>query len=317
MARKNARFHADGVMVVDKPAGITSFKALEVVKRKLAPLRIGHTGTLDPFAEGVLVLLFNQATRLADLFGQGRKVYHALLTLGQKRDTGDHTGQMVAEACVPELTDGQVSAAMQSLVGRIMQAPPMYSAAKFEGKALYRYAREGIKIAKPPREVDISSACLLDLQAGRISFELVCGSGVYVRSWAEDLAAGLGTLGYLSSLSRERNGPFSRQEALSLDEAMELDEESLREKVMPCNEALDALGVPELKVNNELGFNLRQGLKLERRLLSGAPVKGPAYMIDEDGDIVSVVRFLDMAPAGRDYETIRVFNKSQTSASGN
>jgi tRNA pseudouridine55 synthase len=313
MRLKNSQFKLDGIMVLKKPAGISSYQALACIKNKLQPARLGHTGTLDPFASGVLLLLFNQATRLADLFGCGEKIYQGIMRLGQATDTGDPTGQIVGELPVPVLSEDEVREAMTGLTGMQMQTPPMFSALKHQGKPLYRYARQGIKINKPPRQVNIKRVDLIKWDGMNITFTLVCESGVYVRAWAESLAEKLNTVGHLRNLQRVANGPFTEQQALSLDEAEDLLYEQLAETVIPCHQALAGLGLPMLKLDADKSHCLRQGMILPKSQFPGAPDDGPAYIMDEAGHLLSVVRFLadGLNKSNRGYETIRVFNRPQ------
>lgn len=316
VAKRRGKFFDDGVLVLNKAIDLTSYQALARIKRKLLPVRLGHTGTLDPFASGILVLLFNQATRLADVFGAGEKVYQAELSLGRATDTGDHTGQTSAEKPCANISAQQVESAMQELVGNIMQAPPAYSAAKHQGKPLYSYARSGQPVHKPPRPVTIKSARLLDLREDRLSFELTCGSGVYVRSWAEDLALKLNTVGHLSKLARIKNGPFTLSYALSLADADEMGPDEIKEHIMPLEAALDMLGVAALKVDADTAFALRQGMMLKKADFANPPGKGLAYVLDDEQRLVTVVDFYEpgQGKPGRDYETIRVFNVTSASA---
>ncbi|MDR1397301.1 MAG: tRNA pseudouridine(55) synthase TruB [Desulfarculales bacterium] len=310
MAAKESLFYDDGIMILEKPVNITSYQALAIIKKKIQPVRVGHTGTLDPFASGILVLLFNQATRLADLFGNTTKTYEGILRLGQATDSGDLTGQIITEMSVPSLQEKEVKAAMKELTGLQMQIPPMFSAVKHEGIPLYRYARKGIKINKPPRPINILNTELNAWNGIDIAFTLTCASGVYVRSWGEDLAKKLGTAGHLQSLRRIANGPFTVGQSLSLAKAEELEYKQLADMIVPCHEALAALGLPRLRLNAAKSFQLRNGMILPKAQFTDAPDDGPAYVVDETGKMVSVVRFLrlDSHKSDKEYETIRVFN---------
>jgi tRNA pseudouridine55 synthase len=311
MAREVSQFNTDGVMVLHKPVGISSYGALNCIKKKLRPQRIGHTGTLDPFASGVLLLLFNQATRLASLFGTGEKIYDGVLRLGQATDSGDLTGVVIRELPVPALTESDIEAAMGTLVGLQMQKPPQFSALKHQGTPLYRYARQGITIDKPPRQINIKSAALRQWDGADITFTLVCESGVYVRSWGETLAARLATVGHLQSLRRTANGPFSEKQALSLAAAVDMSSDLLRQTLIPCHQALAQLGLPLLRLDADKSYSLRQGAILPKNQFPGAPEEGLAYIMEENISLVSVVRFLGEVNnhSNKEYETIRVFSR--------
>lgn len=314
MKASRAKFFDNGIMVLDKPVGISSYQALAKVKRKLVPQRIGHTGTLDPFASGVLVLLFNQATRLADLFQAGEKTYVGELVLGASTDSGDFTGQITEEKPVGVLTVADIEKSMGEMTGTLMQSPPMYSAAKHQGRALYSYARQGEKVEKPPRRIMVKSTKLLSYEGNVICFKMVCGSGVYVRSWAEDLAIKLGTVGHLRALRREENGPFKSSRSISAETVENLPPDELAKEVMPVKDGLDAMGVFAVKLDAEASFRLSQGVLLRREDFNNAPPSGLAYVLNEKDQLVAVINFLDSTQGdpGKEYETIRVFNNKSS-----
>jgi tRNA pseudouridine55 synthase len=305
---------ANGVLVLNKPVGPTSHDAVERLRRRFGPAKLGHAGALDPFATGVLVMAFNQATRLSDLLGAGRKVYQARLALGRVTDTGDHTGVVVGEAPVPALERAAVEAALTSLLGERMQAPPRYSAAKHQGRPLYSYARQGVEVAKPPRPITVWEARLLDMGSDWLEFVMACSRGTYVRALGEDLARALGTLGYLTALARLESSPFRLAEAHTLDEVLDWTPKGLEERLFAPREALACGGVPELTLSDDQAWRLQRGAILSHQeLLDVAPAmrsEGPFMALSPAGRLVAVLRWL-VAPgemkSGRDYETIRVF----------
>ncbi|MFH1060556.1 MAG: tRNA pseudouridine(55) synthase TruB [Pseudomonadota bacterium] len=312
--RGKPRFVADGVLLIDKPAGPTSHDVVEGLRRRLIPERVGHTGTLDPFATGLLVLAFNQATRLSELIGGGAKLYRGSLALGQAFDTGDPTGQVTAEAAIPELTAEAVTAALKTLEGPRMQAPPAYSAAKHQGRPLYAYARAGAPVVKPPRPITVHRAELVALTPGVVVFDMLCSRGTYVRALAEDLAQALGSVGHLRDLRRLASRPFAVEEAVGLDAALELAPDALARRLVPLAEVLDRCGLPVAALDEERAWWLRQGRVLPREVLLGQArgehAAGAAFQVrDQDDDLVAVLRWLapDEARPERDYETIRVF----------
>jgi tRNA pseudouridine55 synthase len=311
--RGRARFLADGVLVLDKPAGPTSHDAVERLRRRFGPAKLGHAGTLDPFATGVLVMAFNQATRLTDLLGLGRKVYQARLALGRATDTGDYTGTVVDEAPVPEADRAAAEAALASLVGERMQAPPSYSAAKHQGRPLYAYARQGVEVAKPPRPITVYEARLLESGPDWLEFVIACSRGTYVRALGEDLARALGTVGCLAALARIESSPFGLAEAVGLDEAQDWTPATLEERLIAPRQALARGGVPELTLSDDLAWQIQRGRILAREeLLAEAPemqTEGPFMALSPEGRLVAVLRWLapGQTKPGRDYETIRVF----------
>jgi tRNA pseudouridine55 synthase len=306
-------FSQDGVLVVDKPEGPTSHDVVAALRRRFKPAKLGHAGTLDPFAGGVLVLAFNQATRLAELWGAGEKVYRGVLALGRATDTGDPTGETVTEAPVPELALEQVETALQGLVGQRMQSPPAYSAAKHQGRPLYTYARAGQEVKKPPRPITVYAAKLHGSEAGHIDFDLTCSRGTYVRSLAEDLARDLGSVGHLSSLRRLASRPFRVEEGLTLEQALDLEPGELAQHMFDTSDALARCGLPAVEVDDDLAWQLRQGRILRPAELSGPdsePKPGQAFrVLDAQGGLVAVLRWLEpgSGKSGRSYDNIRVF----------
>ncbi len=224
---KRGRFakvsHAlSGVLVVDKPAGISSAKVVAIVKKTLSAKKAGHTGTLDPFATGVLVCCINDTTRLARFFLHDKKKYVALIHLGIATDTQDSTGVVVSTCKKIEFSESRIRDVFKRFEGRIDQLPPVYSALKHKGVPLYKLAREGKPVQKPPRSVFISYIDILDINLPFIRFEVACSSGTYIRTLCADIGTDLGCGGYLKELRRTESGRFSIKQAVSLAEIEEL-----------------------------------------------------------------------------------------------
>lgn len=196
-----------GVVLLDKPAGISSFKALGPVKRAAGTRKVGHTGTLDPFASGLMVVLLGPLTRLAPLFTRMTKQYRAVIAFGSETDTGDPTGRIVREAELPSLE--LIRGTMQSLTGTISQEPPAYSAIHIEGRRAYELAREGRSVDVPPRRVTIERFDLLSWRPPLLEALVRCSSGTYIRSLAQDLGRGCGSAAHTVELRREAVGPFT------------------------------------------------------------------------------------------------------------
>lgn len=205
------------MLVVDKPAGITSHDVVAVLRAVTGVRKTGHTGTLDPFATGVLPVAFGAATRFISFLHEDRKVYDGELLLGQATRTGDLEGEVCETGVVPPLDRARVEAAMAGLTGALKQVPPAYSAIKVGGKPLYAYAREGIAVDVPARDVRVDRWELLALKPASIVFRVHCGRGTYVRALGEELAAALGTVGHLIALRRARSGPFSLKQSIDWD----------------------------------------------------------------------------------------------------
>ncbi|MBW1989033.1 MAG: tRNA pseudouridine(55) synthase TruB [Deltaproteobacteria bacterium] len=212
----------DGILVMNKPAGMTSATLVSKVKRILGGPKVGHTGTLDPFATGVLVLCVGAATRLARFFLHGDKTYDATLALGVTTDTQDPTGQVVDTREVPDLSEDEIKEAFAGFVGEIEQTPPVYSALKHNGVPLYKLARSGKPVQKPPRKVTIHWIDVTGVDLPRVTFSAHCSGGTYIRTLCADVGGRLGCGGHLSELRRTNNSGFSIDEALDLQTLKEM-----------------------------------------------------------------------------------------------
>jgi tRNA pseudouridine55 synthase len=209
-------------LVIDKPAGITSHDVVAAVRAVTGIKKVGHTGTLDPFATGVLPLALGPSTRLIQYLDESIKVYDATVRLGFATDTGDPTGVSIREAPVPELTRERLLEVLRSFVGERMQQPPAYSAVKVDGKPLYHYARKGEHVEAKARKVLIHDMELLDFSEDEVRVLITCSRGTYARVLADEIAIALGSAGHLSVLSRSRSGPFYLDDALSFDQLSHL-----------------------------------------------------------------------------------------------
>lgn len=209
---------APGLILLDKPVGHTSFKMIQLVRRALQIKKVGHTGTLDPFASGLLVICFGRAaTRTIPLLMKGEKEYTATLKLGIETDSQDLTGAVIRRRPVPDLGRTRIDACLRAFAGEQLQQPPIFSALKFQGKPLYYYARKGITVEKEPRPIFIREIEALDWQEDLLQIRVVCGKGTYIRTLAADIGASLGCGAHLVALRRLRNGPFSVADAVAGD----------------------------------------------------------------------------------------------------
>ncbi len=206
---------AEGVLLVDKPAGPTSHDAVDEVRRLLGVRRVGHAGTLDPAASGLLLILVGKATGQARRFSGFDKTYVGTILLGSATDTGDAQGKVIECREVPPLVERGVAGALAGVSGSRLQVPPAYSAVKVRGRPAYWYARQGRAVALAPRPITIHSCALVAFrpEEGAIDFRVSCSAGTYIRTLAADVAAALGTVGHLARLRRERVGPFSVADA--------------------------------------------------------------------------------------------------------
>ncbi len=209
-----------GVLLLDKPLGLSSNQALQKVKWLLRAEKAGHTGTLDPLATGVLPVCFGAATKFSQQHLDARKRYHALLCLGTATATGDAEGEVTQTSPVPAITQALLASLATTMTGHQAQVPPMYSALKKDGKALYEYARAGVEVVREPRNIEIYELKLtlsLDVKDFvAIEIEAYCSKGTYIRTLGEDVAKALGTVGHLRALRRIQTGDFVASACISL-----------------------------------------------------------------------------------------------------
>ena len=219
----------DGVIIINKQKNFTSHDVVNVIRKKLNTKKVGHTGTLDPNATGVLPILVGKATKISKYLIEHDKTYIATIKLGEKTDTGDNEGQVIEEKLVPtDLKKEDINNVLQSFLGKQKQVPPMYSAIKINGKKLYEYAREGKEVKLEAREVEIYKIQLLEYKNSKIKFEVECSKGTYIRTLCEDIAKKLGTVGYMEELQRIKVNNFKIEDSVLLDDiALENVEENL------------------------------------------------------------------------------------------
>lgn len=247
----------DGVLVVDKPKGPTSFDVVQQVRRALGVKKAGHTGTLDPMATGVLALCLGNATRIVQVLTDGDKAYEATAKCGVTTDTLDAEGQVVSTRAVPTLTRDALEEALSKLRGPLLQTPPMYSAVKRDGKRLYELARAGQEVEREPRPVTVYSLELHDFSSDTIRFSVACSKGCFVRTLAADLGELLGCGAHLTSLRRTQSGPFSLSRAVTLSEVLERRAEAVAGRLVSVDESLAFL--PEVRVNDAEAERVRHG----------------------------------------------------------
>lgn len=210
-----------GFLNVNKPLYMTSHDVVASIRRRYLPDRgsrkVGHAGTLDPLADGVLIVCLGAATRLSEYVMRSRKVYRAEITLGSKTTTYDAAGEIIASQPTQSVSLNAIQHALDQFKGEILQNPPLYSAIKVKGRRLYEYARRGEAVARPPRRVLINRIAILDWSNPALTLEVHCGPGTYIRSLANDLGEALGTGGYLSQLTRLASGAFKLKDSVSLE----------------------------------------------------------------------------------------------------
>jgi len=233
-----AEVETGGILVLDKPAGFTSAKAAARIKKLLSQNKIGHTGTLDPFATGVLVLCLNEATRAADQITNLNKVYHSTLRFGIETDTLDWTGQVVRQS--DEIfSEKDLIEVLRTFEGTCMQTVPRFSAVRVEGRRLYELSRKGIEVERPEREICIHSIALQHFRWPEAVIEVCCSKGTYIRQLASDVGHKLGSGAHLAALRRTSVGPFTLERAIRMDE--EISAASVAAGIIPLNDALSHL----------------------------------------------------------------------------
>lgn len=260
-----------GVLLLDKPNGISSYAALTQAKRlfmspKFDSKKAGHTGTLDPMATGILPICFGDATKFSSFGLDADKGYTAIIKLGEKTDTGDKEGQIIAQKDVPVFEQSELDKLAVSLMGEQMQTPPMYSALKKDGKKLYEYAREGIEIERQPRPIVIHHLALNKLSNDEIALDVICSKGTYVRVLGETVAERLGTVGHLTALHRTSTGGFDVADAISLDDLADLSLDERLGRLLPTDVMLGHLPMLRLTMDETARIKMGQRLNVKDRL---------------------------------------------------
>ena len=254
----------NGILIIDKPEGITSFDVIRRIRPALGEKRVGHLGTLDPIATGVLPLCVGEATKIAQFLADRDKEYDAEVVLGEARDTQDRTGTVTATGDVGGVTQAAIEQALTTFVGEIAQIPPMHSAISIGGERLYKRARRGEVVERAPRQITIHAIRLLRWVSPRLFLHVHCSTGTYVRTLAQDLGERLGCFVHLSALRRTRVGPFRIESAIPLDRVLKQIEASgrtmLAQQLIDLSQALGELA------------ELRLDPARERKALKGQPL---------------------------------------------
>jgi tRNA pseudouridine55 synthase len=281
----------NGIVVIDKPEGLSSAQVVATVKRLLRAHKAGHGGTLDPFARGVLVCGVNQGTRLARFLLQGDKTYEGVLRLGVETDTEDPTGVVTARGDCSAISESAVRKAFERYEGGYLQTPPVYSALKQNGVPLYALARQGCPVRKAARPVRIRRLRVQQVEMPDVRFEVCCSSGTYVRTLCADIGRDLGCGGHLSRLTRTASGGWTLDAAVSLERLAEMAARgAAAEAVIPMARALP--GLPEVAAGPELIAKVRTGRTLTPVDLpdAAAAVPGrPLKILDPAGALAAVV----------------------------
>ena len=241
----------DGILIIDKPAGITSHDVVAKVRKALKTKKVGHTGTLDPLATGVLIVCVEKATKLVNYLTCDEKTYEVEMKFGIKTDTGDITGKIIDEDPNYDIDISIIKNTMNKFIGKQKQIPPMYSAIKINGKKLYELAREGIEIEREAREIEILDIRYIEWKNEILKYTVHCSKGTYIRSLCEDIAKELGTIGTMTNLRRIQSGEFQIKDAIKIEDISE-------EKIISMEKLFDK----EINVKNNLK-ELLNGMKIQ------------------------------------------------------
>jgi len=310
-----------GLIIINKPPGVTSHGVVKKVKKVLHVRKAGHTGTLDPFATGVLTVCINEGTKLVPFLMEEEKEYEALLQLGIETDTQDITGRVLREVKPLNVTKRDIERTFQNFRGKVTQIPPMYSALKYKGVPLYFLARQGKEIERPERVVEIRELSILKTEFPRVAFRVVCSKGTYVRTLASDLGKSLGCGASLVNLKRTRSGKFLLQNSITLNLLEQKPLKEIREKwIISPTHALSSL--PAVVIDEEISCKVHQGKiitrgDLQRKAKATLPLnlKGKVRVLNPQGEVVAVadmthpVRSRHKLDLGKPaWKLLRVFN---------
>ena len=265
MTQPKTKSIVSGVLLIDKPQGMTSQQVVSKVKYLLKSdvhdgKKAGHTGTLDPMATGLLPICLGEATKFSHYQLDAVKSYQAIIKLGEQTDTGDAEGEIITTIPVPHVTQAMLQSVTEQFLGEIMQVPPMYSALKKDGKKLYELAREGIEVERAARPLTIYQLSLTPLSDQQLQLTVTCSKGTYVRVLAEDIAKALGTLGHLTALRRIQTGDFEIANAITLADFAALDVAARFDKLLAVDACVHSL--PSLVLDDNQSKRIRQGQRL-------------------------------------------------------
>ncbi len=295
MARRRRGRPVDGILILDKPPGVSSNRALQMVKRLYFAAKAGHTGSLDPLATGVLPLCFGEATKFSQYLLDADKAYQSTFVLGVATATGDAEGEVLETSDTSHITEADVCRALEAFRGEIEQVPSMFSAIKQNGQPLYKLARQGIEVERKARKVVIKQLELRAFRGGdkpEVEIYLECSKGTYVRSIAEDLGRALGCGAHVSALRRTRAGPFSIEDSVSMTtlEALKSNEQmaEMDALLLPADTALG--GLPLVRLTESGGYYIRQGQPVQ---VPNAPSDGMVRVALETGEFLGIGEILD------------------------
>ncbi|MES9874082.1 MAG: tRNA pseudouridine(55) synthase TruB [Candidatus Sedimenticola sp. 20ELBAFRAG] len=292
MGRRRQRGRdVQGILLLDKPLGKTSNDALQRVKRLFFAKKAGHTGSLDPLADGLLPLCFGAATKVSAFLLDAEKRYHVKVKLGETTATGDSEGEITQTRSVEGVSESDISAALEQFRGEIQQIPPMYSALKHKGERLYKLAREGVEVEREPRGVTIYELTLTACDLPEFELDVRCSKGTYIRTLAEDIGEALGCGAHVAALRRTGVGPYDQDGMVTMEQVEQAAEEgnaSLDALLQPIDSAL--VSWPEIHLTADSSFYLRQGQPV---LVPNAPTEGHVRLYDEKEAFIGIGEILD------------------------
>ena len=295
MGRRRKGRNISGIVLLDKPLGITSNRALQIVKRFYNAAKAGHTGSLDPLATGLLPLCLGEATKVSGFLLDADKVYLATLKLGIKTFSADAEGEVIETRAVENYTEKQINAAIEPFLGDIEQTPPMHSALKVDGQPLYKLAHQGIVIERKSRPVHIFAIDVLRHEGDEIDIEVHCSKGTYIRTLAEDIGENLGCGAHLIALRRTESGPFHLEESITLDELEQLAEnvkeegfDELDSILMPAEEALHDWD--DVDLSEDAAFYICRGQAVQ---VPNAPTEGLVRLFSEKDGFLGIGEIMD------------------------
>ncbi|MEQ6886555.1 tRNA pseudouridine(55) synthase TruB [Salicola sp. Rm-C-2C1-2] len=292
MSRRRRGDDINGVLVLDKPAEMTSKAALQQVRRLLNAARAGHTGALDPLATGILPLCFGEATKFAQRLLEADKTYCTVAKLGQRTTTSDADGEAVQTRAIPSTLDpAALEAALEGFRGAIEQVPSMYSALKYQGRPLYEYAREGQTVPREARSIRVDELTVLRLEGDELELRVRCSKGTYIRTLVDDIGEALGCGAHVAELRREQAGAFELTQALDLDELETMGRMAAHEHLLPPDVLLSDL--PATVLEGERAVSISHGQAVT---ISGSEPGGEGFcrLYDQDQ------RFLGLAEKAGD-----------------
>ena len=286
MTAKPAKRPVNGVLLLDKPEGLSSNTALQKARRLYNAEKAGHTGVLDPLATGLLPVCFGEATKFAQYLLDADKAYTATLKLGEASSTGDAEGEIIATARADiSLTEFQT--ACQALTGDIRQVPPMFSALKHEGKPLYEYARKGIVIERKARDITVYAIDITEFDAPKAVISVRCSKGTYIRTLSEDIAKHIGTFAHLTALRRTETAGFTIRESYTLDALAELNETDRDALLLPCDALVRHL--PKIELNDRAVAMLKCGQRPQ--FTENISAEQPIRVYDRSGTFIGLVEY--------------------------